>query len=146
MGFFVPGDRREGSLTRVAPRDPLPSLRRAGILYLTTPPLCPLPLTGRAPLMGGDVESEAIMVIEAPEKFLTPALAPIVREISADLETPTSAYLKLRRNGPSFLLQSVEGGEQVARYSFIGVEPRCVYTLRGRTLERSENGETELLP
>ena len=85
------------------------------------------------------------MVIDAPVKTSAPALTPIVREISADLETPTSAYLKLRRGGPSFLLESVEGGEQVARYSFIGVEPRCVYTLRGRTLERSENGETEIL-
>jgi len=42
----------------------------------------------------------------------------IVREIHADLETPTSVYLKLRGQGPSFLLESVEGGERIARYSF----------------------------
>jgi anthranilate synthase component I len=81
-------------------------------------------------------ESEAIMIVEAPVKSSAPALTPIVRELSADLETPTSAYLKLRADGPSFLLESVEGGERIARYSFIGVEPRCVYTVRGRTLER----------
>jgi anthranilate synthase component 1 len=92
----------------------------------------------------GGEECEATLIVDAPVKTSTPTLTPIVREMSADLETPTSAYLKLRRGGPSFLLESVEGGEQVARYSFIGVEPRCVYTLRGRTLERCENGETQI--
>jgi anthranilate/para-aminobenzoate synthase component I len=48
----------------------------------------------------------------------------IIREISADLETPVSLYLKLRGDGASFLLESVEGGERIARYSFIGVQPR----------------------
>ncbi|MGD0807225.1 MAG: anthranilate synthase component I [Anaerolineales bacterium] len=85
------------------------------------------------------------MLVEAPVKTSSPALAPIVRELSADLETPTSAYLKLRRTGPSFLLESVEGGERIARYSFIGVEPRCVYIIRGRTLQRRENGSTQIL-
>jgi anthranilate synthase component I len=71
----------------------------------------------------------------------TTTLSPIVREFPADLETPTSVYLKLRGGGPSFLLESVEGGERIARYSFIGVEPRCQYVLRGRTLEcRSASG------
>lgn len=50
-------------------------------------------------------------------------LVPIYREILADLETPVSAYLKVSRGRPSFLLESVEGGERLARYSFIGAEP-----------------------
>jgi anthranilate/para-aminobenzoate synthase component I len=41
----------------------------------------------------------------------------IIREVSADLETPVSLYLKLRGDGASFLLESVEGGERIARYS-----------------------------
>ena len=45
------------------------------------------------------------------------------REIEADLETPVSAYLKVARGDYSFLLESVEGGERLARYSFIGTEP-----------------------
>ncbi len=53
-------------------------------------------------------------------------LAPIYREISADLETPVSAYLKVARAPYSFLLESVEGGEHLARYSFIGTEPEDV--------------------
>ena len=50
-------------------------------------------------------------------------LAPVYREINADLETPVSAYLKVARPPYSFLLESVEGGERVARYSFIGTDP-----------------------
>lgn len=50
-------------------------------------------------------------------------MVPVYREISADLETPVSAYLKVARPPHSFLLESVEGGEQIARYSFIGTEP-----------------------
>ena len=50
-------------------------------------------------------------------------LVPVYREISADLDTPVSAYLKVARRPYSFLLESVEGGERIARYSFIGTEP-----------------------
>ena len=50
-------------------------------------------------------------------------LVPIYREIEADLETPVSAYLKVARSPYSFLLESVEGGEKLARYSFIGTDP-----------------------
>jgi len=50
-------------------------------------------------------------------------LVPIYREIQADLETPVSAFLKVVRGNYSFLLESVEGGEHLARYSFIGTEP-----------------------
>ena len=50
-------------------------------------------------------------------------LVPVYREINADLETPVSAYLKVARGSYSFLLESVEGGERIARYSFIGTDP-----------------------
>jgi len=50
-------------------------------------------------------------------------LCPVYREVAADLETPVSAYLKVARGRHSFLLESVEGGERLARYSFIGTEP-----------------------
>lgn len=55
-------------------------------------------------------------------------LIPIYRELPADLETPVSVYLKLRNGGPSFLLESVEKGEQVGRYSFLGVHPPMTVT------------------
>jgi len=50
-------------------------------------------------------------------------LIPVYREVMADLETPVSAFLKIARGEHSFLLESVEGGERLARYSFIGTEP-----------------------
>ena len=53
-------------------------------------------------------------------------IAPIYREIPADMETPATAYLKVAHEGPSFLLESVEGGERLARYSFIGTLPSKV--------------------
>jgi anthranilate synthase component 1 len=53
-------------------------------------------------------------------------LVPVCRDIQADLETPVSAYLKIARGNYSFLLESVEGGERLARYSFIGTEPLLV--------------------
>ncbi len=50
----------------------------------------------------------------------------IYREVMADLETPVSAYLKVAQGTHSFLLESVEGGEQIGRYSFIGCAPHTV--------------------
>ncbi len=59
---------------------------------------------------------------------------PVFRELPADLETPVSVYLKLRNGGPSFLLESVEKGEQVGRYSFLGVRPPLTLCARGDQL------------
>ena len=50
-------------------------------------------------------------------------LVPIYRQIQADLETPVSAFLKVAESPYSFLLESVEGGERLSRYSFIGTQP-----------------------
>ncbi|MDQ3855194.1 MAG: anthranilate synthase component I [Chloroflexota bacterium] len=55
-------------------------------------------------------------------------LIPVFREILADLETPVSAYLKLLDGPYGFLLESVEGGERLARYSFLGSRPHAVAT------------------
>ena len=85
------------------------------------------------------------MLSEATTVQTTPARVPgasIIREINADLETPVSLYLKLRGDGASFLLESVEGGERIARYSFIGVQPRAQYILRNGQVEVKEYGET----
>ena len=53
-------------------------------------------------------------------------LVPVLRERLADLETPVSAFAKLRSLGGAFLLESAEGGERMGRFSFIGVAPREV--------------------
>lgn len=61
-------------------------------------------------------------------------LVPVYREILADLETPVSAFLKIDDGGDAFLLESVEGGEQWGRYSFLGVSPELVLHSKGKTL------------
>lgn len=50
-------------------------------------------------------------------------LVPVYRDTNADLDTPVSAYMKVAKGPYSFLLESVEGGNRIARYSFIGTEP-----------------------
>lgn len=70
-------------------------------------------------------------------------LIPVYRELPADLETPVSVYLKLQDEGPSFLLESVTGGEQVARYSFIGVRPHGLMSTRGEEVYLSNAGQGE---
>lgn len=63
----------------------------------------------------------------ARELFSQGDLVPVYRFLPADLETPVSIFLKLfDENEAAFLLESVEGGEQVSRYSFIGVQPRQI--------------------
>lgn len=60
-------------------------------------------------------------------------LIPVFREVVADMETPVSAYMKIvagTGSKHSFLLESVEGGEKIARYSFLGVAPRAVFVQR----------------
>ena len=69
---------------------------------------------------------------------------PVYREISADLETPVSAYLKTATGKHSFLFESVEGGENVARYSMLGTEPSEVLTT-GAGTEHGEIDPLELL-
>src|ERR687883_1471860 len=56
-------------------------------------------------------------------------LVPLRHTFIADTETPVSAYLKLRGEGPSFLLESAEQGQRFGRWSFLGVQPRTVMRL-----------------
>ncbi len=65
----------------------------------------------------------------------THTLIPVTREVLADLETPVSAFWKLRRGAWSFLLESVEGGERWARYTTMGTEPRAIYRVLDGELE-----------
>jgi anthranilate synthase component 1 len=59
----------------------------------------------------------------------------------ADIETPLSAYRKIRGQGESFLFESVEGGEHLGRYSFVGCNPRAVIKQTGDRVEVVENGK-----
>ncbi|MEB2287972.1 MAG: anthranilate synthase component I [Anaerolineae bacterium] len=70
-------------------------------------------------------------------------LLPVYRTLLADLETPVSVYLKLAAlDTSSFLLESVEGGEQVGRYSFLGVNPKGMITVQGQGVTIARHGQT----
>ena len=65
-------------------------------------------------------------------------LIPVYRDVLADMETPVSAYLKIARGKYSFLLESVEGGERQARYSFLGTDPFLMMKSKGREVQTVE--------
>ena len=70
-------------------------------------------------------------------------LVPVCRILAADLETPVSAFLRAAWSQPEcFLLESVEGGEQVGRYTFIGLNPFKRIVARGRQVAVTERGKT----
>jgi len=66
---------------------------------------------------------------------------PVTRRLLADVETPLSAYRKIRGPGESFLFESVEGGEHLGRYSFVGCNPRAVIRQTDNRVEVLENGK-----
>src|SRR5471032_1894528 len=72
---------------------------------------------------------------------------PVYTDLMADFETPVSAYAKLKEAGPSYLLESVEGGENLSRYSFIGCRPRKIFICGSQTTEIRIPGQpTQTIP
>src|SRR5215510_6550235 len=68
-------------------------------------------------------------------------LIPVTRRLLADFETPLSAYRKIRGQGESFLFESVEGGEHIGRYSFVGCNPRAVIRQQANSVQVLEDGK-----
>src|SRR2546423_15312801 len=68
-------------------------------------------------------------------------LIPVTRRLLADFETPLSTYQKIRGQGESFLFESVEGGEHIGRYSFVGCNPRATVRQFGNRVEVIESGK-----
>jgi len=74
-------------------------------------------------------------------------VVPVVRSVLADLQTPVGAYMRMGRESKyAFLLESVEGGERIARYSFLGAEPEMIVSGRGRQTFVQRNGKVETFP
>ncbi|HZU22804.1 MAG TPA: chorismate-binding protein, partial [Terriglobales bacterium] len=74
-----------------------------------------------------------------------PVLIPVSRSLSADLQTPVSAFLNIAAQEPhAFLLESVEGGEKIGRYTFLGAQPYCIVVRQGSqvSVERFANGRS----
>jgi len=90
------------------------------------------------------------LILPAREEFHRLAkegnLVPVYTELPADLDTPLSAFLRLRPGPYAFLLESVEGGEKWARYSFLGTDPLLVFVAKGNRITiKSVGGPTELV-
>src|ERR671912_361488 len=97
---------------------------------------------------GGRLENGSALVKQTTyEEFVELArrgtFVPVVKEIMADLLTPVSAFLKIAEHSDyAFLFESVEGGEQVARYSFLGKDPFLVLRARGGKTVIDRSGVT----
>jgi anthranilate synthase component I len=73
-------------------------------------------------------------------------MVPVTRQVVLDGETPVSAFAKLHRGPYGFLLESLEGGERWARYTFLATDPRAVYQYRGRQcFRRTLRSEWEIV-
>ena len=72
-------------------------------------------------------------------------LIPVYEELLMDLETPLSFFKRLERDQYAFLLESVEGSERWARYSFLGTRPQRIFKARGKRVEIIEQGECKQL-
>src|SRR5512145_164024 len=72
-------------------------------------------------------------------------LIPVYQELLMDLETPLSFFKRLERDQYAFLLESVEGSERWARYSFLGTRPQRIFKARGKQVEIIERGKLEKL-
>ena len=59
---------------------------------------------------------------------------PVYREILADFETPLSAFAKIDKGEFSYLLESIEGGERIARYSFLGSDPSLIFMSKSKNI------------
>jgi anthranilate synthase component 1 len=70
-------------------------------------------------------------------------LIPVYQELLMDLETPLSFFKRIERDRYAFLLESVEGSERWARYSFLGTRPHRIFKARGSQVELIENGKKE---
>src|SRR5215470_14082345 len=74
-------------------------------------------------------------------------VVPVVRSVLADLHTPVGAFMRIAGNSQyAFLLESVEGGERIARYSFLGTDPEMIVRGIGMQTLVERNGKTETFP
>jgi len=70
-------------------------------------------------------------------------VVPVYKTVTADLETPVSAFLKLAgQSRYAFLLESVEGGEKIARYTYLGADPFLILRASGERIEITRGGKT----
>ena len=74
-------------------------------------------------------------------------VVPVVRSVLGDLHTPVGAFMRIAGDSRyAFLLESVEGGERIARYSFLGADPEMIVRGQGLQTFVEKHGRTESFP
>jgi anthranilate synthase component 1 len=91
----------------------------------------------------GDKQMYFPSLEEFRRKAVRGNLVPVYREILADMETPVSALRKIDNGEYAFLLESVEGGEKIGQYSFLGSNPSLIFWSKNDTVTTVRNGATE---
>ena len=82
---------------------------------------------------------------QVKERARRAPMVPIFRDMLSDALTPVTAFAALSKSGPAFLLESVEGGERLGRYSFVAADPMAIITIAdGRAIVRDVGGERTL--
>src|SRR5207245_6592564 len=93
----------------------------------------------------GGIVSVSLTLDEVRERGRRAPMVPIFRDMLSDALTPVTAYAAIAGDGPAFLLESVEGGERLGRYSFVGADPMAIVTVaEGRARVSDAAGERDL--
>lgn len=111
-------------------------------MVATAPPSSHAPAAARGSLQPSLAEVKQLAAARG-EAIRT---IPVWREVMGDLETPVSAYLKVAGDGIGFILESIEQGERLGRYSFIGADPMAMLTFDGGELTIDRQGGVETMP
>jgi len=89
--------------------------------------------------------SVSLTLDQVKERARRAPMVPIFRDMLSDALTPVTAYAALAADGPSYLLESVERGEQLGRYSFVAADPMAIVTIAGgRATVQDASGRREL--
>src|SRR2546422_6649984 len=99
----------------------------------------------RQPNDPGQLVSISLTLDQVKERARRAPMVPIFRDMLSDGLTPVTAFAALGKEGPAFLLESVEGGEHLGRYSFVAADPMAIISITGgRAMVRDADGERAL--
>src|SRR5438132_14019552 len=93
----------------------------------------------------GDSMSVSLTLDQVKERARQAPMVPIFRDVLSDALTPVTAFAALAGDGPAYLLESVERGEQLGRYSFVAADPMAIVSIAGgRATVQDASGRREL--
>src|SRR5438552_19012519 len=94
---------------------------------------------------GEDQVTVSLTLDQVKERARRAPMVPIFRDMLSDALTPVTAFAALGQDGPAFLLESVEGGEHLGRYSFVATNPMAIISItNGQAMVRDADGEQAL--